>query len=143
MKNTFAVLLIYFSLISCRTSLLAQADTPIKYKAFHASMTVVEDGKIKTPFLKEMDISTLIVLNFSKDKIDIYSPREQHFDIIKYYDKDDSDPKFTTHRYQCVDSDGDKCDIFAIITAGAKNPDQLWVRYSETAMIYIMRVQKE
>jgi hypothetical protein len=142
MKKTFRLFLFILLAASCLTA-FSQGDGIYKYKTVHVSFGSVKDGKIVTPFNKELDDTVLIVLNFKKNKVDIYSPREQHLDIVKYDEPDKSNPTLTMYHYETVDSDGDKCDTFAIITKGKDEPDQLWVRYPDTVMVYTMIMQKD
>ncbi len=138
-KWQIIVVLILF-IIPCK-SLLSQNGQVIKYKAVHLAIAPVEGGKIKLPFSKEEDISALVVMNFNKDKIDIYSPKEQHFDIVGYLPTDKSDNKFTNYSFDTVDQDGDKCSIFLIVAKNTANYYQLWVRYNTAVFVYNIVLQ--
>lgn len=140
MKSLQAYLFLTIILLfASNTPVFSQSQGVLKYKAIGLATAPVVEGKIKTPFTEEKEISVLVVINLNKGKIDIYSPKEQHFDIISYEPADSSNPSFVNYEFTCVDQDGDKCSVFLIMPKD-NTYEQMWIRYSSIVFSYKLKI---
>lgn len=109
----------------------------VKYKAVIFTTLKYKGEDVKPPLQGACDF--LVVLNLNKLKINLYSNKEQEFDIVKKGEVIKGN-KVITHQYSCVDSDGEKCLVgFGVYEEGNAYSAALIVDYGETVYAYYMK----
>lgn len=80
------------------------------------------------------DVNILVVINFDKERITIYSQRTQEFDIIQYYEEESDGEGGKVHEMVCVDEDGLRCHVR--IRFPKTNIPQIYIDYKDFMYVY-------
>jgi len=83
--------------------------------------------------------SMLVVINLDKERIDIYSPKPQQYDIYKYDGETDDGSGGTVNKFSCIDSEGLKCGIR--LRSSSDGSFQLYVDYGDAMMVYSVELK--
>jgi hypothetical protein len=134
MKNYFIALLLVFSVLIARAQ-----ETPMvfKYRTNAISFKHAKAGETRFGKFEECDL--VIVVNFNKHKIFIFSEEEQEFDIIEYgeWETDQDGDKYINMR--AVDKDGNRCGLTIMkLVVTQDDQMQMYVRYSDVSYVYNM-----
>ncbi|MCX6210027.1 MAG: hypothetical protein NTZ59_11185 [Bacteroidetes bacterium] len=84
----------------------------------------------------ENGVGILIVVDWTNERIKIFSKTNHVFDIIKYYDKKTDSDGDETISMQCVDQDGLKCNVRFLILNSQNGRKQIYIDYSDTTILY-------
>jgi len=132
-------LIIFFLLIVTNYLSLAQDGQAIKIRAFEAACCLEGQNCDKVEWHRT---NILIVITYSNEKIKIYSEGIQDFDILKDYDKTTDNDGDSWYRYEVVDQDGKKCDIYLYMYKKF-NPDYrggVLVKYKDHTFMYKYKI---
>ncbi len=89
-----------------------------------------------TGWSKPENVEILVSIDFTNERIKIFSKAEQIYDIIKYYDKETDSDGDDTLSFQCVDEDGIKCILRFVILKSQDGRRQLYVEYNNIMWMY-------
>ena len=78
----------------------------------------------------------LIVIDFTKNRIKIFSQEEQVYDIIKYYDMEHDTDLNEILKFHCVNEDGIKCFVRFMTRVTQNRKKQLYVDFANLILVY-------
>ena len=81
------------------------------------------------------DCNVLIVIDYDKERITIYSQRTQEYDIITQT-QEDEDYESNSLYFDCVDAEGLRCTVQIRIYNDGERGAQLYVTYSDIRWVY-------
>lgn len=120
MKKVLLLLFVVFSIA-------AQAQV-YKFTATHSNYLLEEVwGEWK-------DTEILIVVNFDKSSIQIYSKDIQTYDIIQFQDNAIY-PDYEESSMLCVDKEGIRCTVDLVTYKSERNPE-LYVKWKNAQLVY-------
>lgn len=130
MKRIF--LLVAFSLL---LAFAATAQT-VKFSATEFAYKFYNEHTRKWSDWSEWEYCgrMLVVMNFDRERITVYSKETQEYDIVKYYDKTTDDSGGEIVPMLCVNENGLRCNIrLRIQKNGAR---QLYVDFNDALFVY-------
>ena len=105
-----------------------------KCRAYGYSYKIKKDSGYWTDWSDLEDVDILIVFNFEKDRIQIYSAEFQEYDIYDIYDEVVDSDGDTTHKMSCVDKDGLRCSLRLLKRNNGML--QLYIDYNDAYIAY-------
>ena len=81
------------------------------------------------------DCNVLIVIDFDRDRITIYSQKTQEYDVISV-EKEDEDYESKSIYFDCVDEEGLRCTVQYRGYNDRSRGDQLYVTYNDVRWVY-------
>lgn len=128
MKKIILFLLLCFVGVTCFSQVT-------KYRATSFAYKFVKDSGSWTDWSDWEDCSVLIVVNFDKDVVNIYSETPQEYDIYDYSDDISNDDRGgKTWELKCVNHEGSRCHLrFRKQSDGQM---QLYVDFSDASWVY-------
>lgn len=112
------------------------AQNVMKFKTTDFAYKFVNDYGYWTDWSDWEDCKVLIVVNFEKETIDIYSETTQEFDIYDFEEETIEDENGESMKMYCIDEDGVKCEVR--IRVQSDGQEQLYVEYANIAYVYCM-----
>ena len=126
MKKLIALLLFVVCAFQVEAQVRKFYTTDFSYKYY--------DGYRWSDWSEWDESSMLVVINFNKDLITIYSNEIQEFDIVEHLDSYDDDSGGSNIKFLCVNEEGSRCHIrLRIQSDGGK---QLYVDYNDFMYVY-------
>lgn len=125
----FLFLLSFFMLcgISVANDIIKMQATSYAYKA-------TDDYGYWSDWTDWQDCSILVVINAANDRVNIYSNSPQEYDIYNYGEEEYDSEGGTTTTFNCIDSNGLRCDMRIRIQANQQV--QLYIDYSDAMWVY-------
>ena len=84
----------------------------------------------------------IVVLDADKDRIVVYSEALQLFNIVKYFDKQDT-KEGNVVSFLCIDNSGIECDVSIFTRKDKNNLKQLYIYYDNKLIVYNMYLMSD
>ena len=84
----------------------------------------------------------VVVLDADKDRIVVYSEALQLFNIVKYYDKKETN-EGNVVSFLCIDNSGIECNVSIFTRKDKNNLKQLYIYYDDKVIVYNMGLLKD
>ena len=102
----------------------------------YSSKFKVENSSSWSKWEKLENTDILITMDFTNDRIKIFSKKEQVYDIIKYYDKETDSDGDITNQFQCVNEDGLKCIVILVLLNSKNGQRQIYIDFADIMWMY-------
>lgn len=102
----------------------------------YSSKFKVENSSSWSKWEKLENTDILITMDFTNDRIKIFSKKEQVYDIIKYYDKETDSDGDITNQFQCVNEDGIKCIVRLVLLNSKNGQRQIYIDFADIMWMY-------
>lgn len=112
--------------------LLVHAEV-YKFTTTHFCYKTLNNGRW-TKFSDWEESKILVVINTSSDRITIYSPEVQEFDVVEWFDKYTDSDGADNFKWLCVDQDGLRCHVRNRILKDKS--EQLYIEYNDVVLVY-------
>ncbi len=84
----------------------------------------------------------IVVLDADKDRIVVYSEALQLYNIVKYFDKQDT-KEGNVVSFLCIDNSGIECDVSIFTRKDKNNLKQLYIYYDNKLIVYNMYLMSD
>lgn len=89
------------------------------------------------------EVNILIVFDFTKQKINIYSKTTQEYDFISDILEEESADGTPYYRIECVDADGKRCFIRIVYLKDSDKLFHLYVHYEDINFVYEFKYESD
>lgn len=86
------------------------------------------------------ECKVLILVDLDRDVIRIYSQETQEYDVISD-EEEESDSESTSFYYNCIDKEGNNCQMRLRVYNDPSYGSQLYVAYDDVAWVYAFDVE--
>lgn len=128
MKKLFLLVAMLFAFFTANAQVLKFQTTEFAYRQKNDAGKWME-------WTDWDESSLLVVINFEKNRVSIYSNTPQEYDIFDYDEGVEENDGSKTYTLKCIDKDGDRSNLRIRFTDGVV---QLYVDYDDFMFVYNM-----
>lgn len=133
-KKNIVMKKLFFILVMFLTCVGAFGADVMKFQATQLAYKVQGSNGAWEEWSDWEDCDYLVVLNFDKDRIQIYTSSPIRLDIYKYGDTESQSDGGNITTLSCVDEDGDECEVRVRFQEDGQM--QLYIDYATVMVVY-------